>query len=197
MVLLSYLVPCRMMETPKGLILPLCFLRLKGLPSLSPVMSQVVALDRPAHPVVVADEGVQGHVGEDVVKTGGVLGDAPMDVGHRPFAVAGELPGQIHHIRFRYIRQLGPLGELAGADGFPENLEHALHLDALDFGVHQQVALHRVGLAVGVEGLGRAAGINQEGVKFPVAVAFLLGPLFLGEAQVRTPQISAPRCRPD
>ena len=115
-------------------------------------------MDRPAHPVVVADEGVQGHVGEDVVKAGGVLGDAPMDVGHRPFAVAGKLPGQIHHIRFRYIRQLGPLGELAGADGFPENLEHALHLDALDFGVHQQVALHRVGLAVGVEGLGRAAG---------------------------------------
>ena len=33
---------------------------------------------------------------KDIVKTGGMLGNPPMDVGRRPFAMTGELPGQIH-----------------------------------------------------------------------------------------------------
>ena len=85
---------------PQGLNLPPLVIEIKGLAFL--VADDIIGggLGQAAHPVVVADEGVQGHIDEDVVKAGGVLGDAPVDVGHRLFAVAGELPGQLHQVRF-------------------------------------------------------------------------------------------------
>ncbi len=145
-------------------------------------------LGQPAHPVVVADEDIQEHISEDVIKAGGMLGDTPMDIGHGPFAVVGELPGQLPDIAFAHPGQIGPIGQGLLHGRLFIDLQHTLHRNAVDDGVHQQVAGHRVLLVVGVKGHGFAVFIDDESVKLPVAVPLLLGPLLRRDTQIRTPK---------
>jgi hypothetical protein len=89
-------------------------------------------LDQAALPVPIADEGIQGIDGQDVVEAVRVLRDAPVRVGHRALAVGGELSRQLDDRRRLDAADLRPLVDGPGGRRLVQQPQSALHLQAAD-----------------------------------------------------------------
>ncbi len=99
--------------------------------------------DQAAGVVVVADEGVEGVPGQDVVEAVGVLADAAMNIGDRLLAVIGEFKGDFFNVTHTHAADVGPFGQGVLVGGVADDLQAALDRKVTQFQVvYQEVAVY-------------------------------------------------------